>query len=182
MERTIGRRMIAGAVLAGGKSRRMGRDKALIEVGGVPLIAHMTGVLQAAGCSPVLAVGRQPGLAVSGVPVLDTESPLAHPLSGIVAALEHFAGAPVLFCPVDLPGLTALDVQLLLDRGRPCVATDGDSVQPLLCILGPEQLDRARMLLRKGGSARTLVAHLEEVRLGRKALHNCNQPHDFASI
>ena len=182
MERKIDGGVIAGAVLAGGKSRRMGQDKALIRVGDIPLIARMTGILRDAGCSPVLAVGRQASLAETGVSVLETEAAIEHPLSGIVAALEHFEGSVVLFCPVDLPRLTARDVQRLLHRGQPCVATDGDSVQPLLCILGPEHLDSARTLLRSGGSARALVAPLEEVQLSHKALHNCNHPHDFASI
>ena len=40
-------------LLAGGRSSRMGRDKALIEVGGVACIARVASALAAAGCEPI---------------------------------------------------------------------------------------------------------------------------------
>ena len=40
-------------LLAGGRSSRMGRDKALIEVGGVDCIARVASALAAAGCEPI---------------------------------------------------------------------------------------------------------------------------------
>ena len=39
----------AGAVLCGGRSRRMGRDKALIEIGGVPLAMRVASAVRDAG-------------------------------------------------------------------------------------------------------------------------------------
>ncbi|WP_434127450.1 molybdenum cofactor guanylyltransferase, partial [Enterococcus faecium] len=47
----------AGAVLTGGDSRRMGTDKALIEVDGGPLARRVANALRAAGADPVIAVG-----------------------------------------------------------------------------------------------------------------------------
>ena len=45
-----------GAILAGGAGSRMGGDKAMAELGGRPLIAHIAAALDAAGCD-VVAVG-----------------------------------------------------------------------------------------------------------------------------
>ena len=47
----------AGAVLTGGRSSRMGRDKATLPVDGVPMAARVADALRRAGAEPVLAVG-----------------------------------------------------------------------------------------------------------------------------
>ena len=47
----------AGAVLTGGRSSRMGQDKATLPVDGVPMAARVAGALRRAGAEPVLAVG-----------------------------------------------------------------------------------------------------------------------------
>ena len=49
--------MTTGAVLCGGASRRMGTDKALVEVDGVPMAERVAGALHAGGCAPVVFVG-----------------------------------------------------------------------------------------------------------------------------
>lgn len=78
----------AGAVLCGGASRRMGRDKALIVVDGRPLAVRVADALAAAGADPVVAVGgdlvalRSAGLAA--VPDLEAGG---GPVGGIVTAL-----------------------------------------------------------------------------------------------
>lgn len=48
-----------GFVLAGGKSSRMGTDKALLEFRGEPLIARAIGILKAVGL-PVCIAGARP--------------------------------------------------------------------------------------------------------------------------
>src|SRR5262245_53498609 len=45
---------LAGAVLAGGESRRMGTDKAQLEVGGITLLARQLDVLRACGAAPLV--------------------------------------------------------------------------------------------------------------------------------
>ena len=174
--------MIAGAVLAGGKSKRMGQDKALVTLSGEPLAVRQAKVLEQAGCSPVVLVGRQPGLSSLGLQVLSGESAAAHPLTGIVHALESLPDQLVLFCPVDLPGLTPIHVAALLELQAPCTAVGPSGVQPLLCVLGPNELSMARDLLTLEGSATALVSGLPSVQLPSVALINCNSPDDIASF
>src|SRR5690348_14599122 len=88
---------MSGFVLAGGRSRRMGRDKALLEWRGGTLLQHMTGLL-ATVCNPVLVVGRDE---------LPDLVPGLGPVGGIVTALKHTVTRFNLVVAVDLPFLTS---------------------------------------------------------------------------
>lgn len=78
----------AGAVLCGGASRRMGRDKALIPVDGRTLAGRVADALDAAGASPVVAVGGDlAALRAEGLTAVPDAMPGAGPLAGIVTAL-----------------------------------------------------------------------------------------------
>ena len=55
------RNKIAGIVLAGGKSSRMGQNKALLSYRGQPLIEHMQRLIGQAGLQDVYISGDVPG-------------------------------------------------------------------------------------------------------------------------
>ncbi|HEY6446622.1 MAG TPA: molybdenum cofactor guanylyltransferase [Acidobacteriaceae bacterium] len=88
-------------VLAGGESSRMGRDKALLDLAGRPLIAHALDKLRALGCTPRICASR-PDLA-GFAPVIHDTSPRCGPLGGLEAALSISGTDLNLFLPVDLP-------------------------------------------------------------------------------
>ncbi len=92
---------VSAYVLAGGQSRRMGQDKALLTLAGHPLIAHALSALRAAGLSPVIA-GARSDLSRFASVIPDPNSDLG-PLSGICAALESSSARSAVFLPVDLP-------------------------------------------------------------------------------
>ena len=82
-----------GAVLCGGGSRRMGRDKALVVVDGRALAVRVADTLRAAGAAGVVAVGGDAAaLAALGLAVVPDDEPGAGPLAGIVTALRHRPG------------------------------------------------------------------------------------------
>jgi molybdenum cofactor guanylyltransferase len=90
----------AAAVLCGGRSRRMGRDKALLVVDGVPMVRRVVDAARTAGASSVLCVGSPltPGgralvADAAGVPAVEDRWPGKGPLGGIVTALGAL-GAP----------------------------------------------------------------------------------------
>jgi molybdopterin-guanine dinucleotide biosynthesis protein A len=93
-------------VLAGGRSTRMGRDKALIEFRGRPLIEHALDKLRALGFAPRIAGSRQDLSAFAPV-IPDNYGPDNYtalgPLAGIEAALAAGNEELSLFLPVDLP-------------------------------------------------------------------------------
>jgi len=94
---------VDGWVLAGGASVRMGRDKALLELDGRPLIAIALDKLRALDLTPRIA-GARPDLA-SFAPVVSDNFPGCGPLGGIEAAMTASDEDLHLFLPVDLPGL-----------------------------------------------------------------------------
>ena len=95
--------MAAAAVLAGGASRRMGRDKATLRVGGVELAAL---VLAAAAqvADPVVLVAPEghPARRVAAPAVAD---PGLGPLAALAAALDALEAEHVLVLAADHPGL-----------------------------------------------------------------------------
>jgi molybdenum cofactor guanylyltransferase len=96
---------VEGWVLAGGASSRMGRDKALLELGGQSLIALALEKLRALGTDlkkgPRIA-GSRTDLAAYAPAVADN-FPGCGPLGGIEAALAASESELNLFLPVDLP-------------------------------------------------------------------------------
>jgi molybdopterin-guanine dinucleotide biosynthesis protein A len=90
-----------GFILAGGKSTRMGRDKALLEWQGRPLIEHALAKLHSVGISARI-LGVRPDLA-GFAPVISDNFPEQGPLGGIEAALSATDTDLNLFLPIDLP-------------------------------------------------------------------------------
>ena len=103
-------------VLAGGQSKRMGRDKALLELGGLPLIEHALVKLRALDFSPAI-VGSRPDLARFAPVISDNFSHLG-PLGGIEAALAASDAEQNLFLAVDLPWLPVDFLQWMMERAN----------------------------------------------------------------
>jgi len=95
-----------GIVLAGGISRRMGVDKALLSINGITLLDRTVSVLKTAGCTNIVLSGY-PRKGFSGTVVPD-EVAEAGPVAGIVSCLKHIAkqypaDTECLFIAVDMP-------------------------------------------------------------------------------
>jgi molybdopterin-guanine dinucleotide biosynthesis protein A len=105
-----------GFVLAGGRSSRMGVDKALVLLDGRPLVAHALGILREAGLEASLA-GGQPTLSAFA-PLIEDSSPGLGPLSGICAALASTTSQWAIFIPGDMPLLPPSLLRFLLNHAR----------------------------------------------------------------
>ena len=153
---------IAGLLLTGGASRRMGTDKALIEVDGQRLVDRAAAVL-AAVADPVIEVG--PGW--SDLPAVREDPPGSGPLAALStgAAALRAAGhdGAVLVLAVDMPRVSVELLQFL--AGRPGNATavprDGGYPQPMCARYGPDVLAAVDDRLAAGGrSLRDLLESL----------------------
>ena len=111
---------VGGYVLAGGGSRRFGRDKALVELGGLPMLGRMIGLLQGVAGN-VRVVGAAEKYARFEREMVGDQWPGEGPLGGIITALEDAArnAAPnewnvIVSC--DMPFLTSEWLAFLCER------------------------------------------------------------------
>ncbi len=177
----------AGLLLAGGQSRRMGQNKALLRVTdeGSTLLEFMQQLLRQAGCEPVLVSGA----AVGGLPDRVAD---AGPLAGIDAALlalaERHDIGQLLVVPVDMPGLSPSLLETLLAAGEGCQAVHFEQ-SPLPLLLPNTAATRAVVQAQLASpSSRSLqvMARAVGVRLlawpePGSALDNLNTPADWQS-
>lgn len=96
----------AGFVLTGGKSSRMGSDKALLAFRGKPLAAYVAEVV-ASVCGRVVLIGSIERYGGLGYPVWEDRLPGCGPLGGIVTALEKTEADLNMVVACDMPGITA---------------------------------------------------------------------------
>ena len=170
---------IAGAVLAGGRSSRVGRDKAFITVDGVPLAARTAAILAEAGCDPVHIVGRQTALSDLGWPVVRESGTDHHPLYGVAASLRAQPGQLVLHAPCDVINLAVSHIEALLRIDGPCVAVSAGTMHPLLGIFPASYAARASVLADHGAPAWRLCETLPRVILDAPDLIDANHRTDL---
>jgi molybdenum cofactor guanylyltransferase len=128
------------AILAGGRSSRMGQDKATLVLEGKTL-GERTTDLALALSDDVLVLGHGRGMPDALVRVPDAQED-AGPLGGFAALAIHGVRARVLVLPVDMPFLTAPLLASLveaLDASVDVATFDGS---PLPCALRAEALAR----------------------------------------
>jgi molybdopterin-guanine dinucleotide biosynthesis protein A len=98
----------------------MGRDKALLEFAGRPLVAHALELFQEAGITAMIAGATSPAL--KSLPIItlliEDASPGLGPLSGICTALSIISTRYAVFLPVDLPLLPPSLIVFLLRHAR----------------------------------------------------------------
>ena len=155
--------MIHVAVLAGGQSRRMGRDKALLPLGDQTLIERVIAATRPLGY-PCFIVGDPATYAHLGLPVHPDRHPGLGPLGGLHTALGA-TGATVLLLACDLPFLTTDFLRHLADRRGPhqaVVPYTATGLQPLCALYEPSCLAAIETAIQAG-------------QLGmRSLLHNLN--------
>ncbi|MFN7176632.1 MAG: molybdenum cofactor guanylyltransferase [Thermaurantiacus sp.] len=164
-------------MLAGGRSRRFGADKALHEVDGKPLIGHVAAAL-APQVELLMVSGREWG----GLPVLDDmPGPGLGPLGGLAAALCHANGQSfdaVLTAPCDTLGLPA---DLAKRLGTPPAVIED---QWLAGLWQPEMGAGLLHWLDSGGSRAVgdWLRSQDVRRVSCAGLRNVNHPEDGCSL
>lgn len=130
---------VNGYVLAGGKSSRMGRDKAMLELAGKPLVQRAVEKLRRV-CAEVFVVGNRPELEIYAPVVQDLHKECG-PLGGIEAALLRSDREWNLLMAVDMPFLPAeflaawIEIVRARKNVRVALFTVDGRPQPALCLL-----------------------------------------------
>jgi molybdenum cofactor guanylyltransferase len=115
-----------GAVLTGGRSSRMGTDKAMLEIGGRPLVLITAEALRSAGAAEVLAIGGdQLALAHLHLDARADDHPGEGPLGGLVTALRQASHDLVAVLACDMPTIDGPTVLALVEALAADPTTDG---------------------------------------------------------
>lgn len=176
-------------VLAGGRSARMGTDKALLDFDGKPLIARLLDRLRPEFAEVIVSSNSPQTYALLGVDVVPDEEPDMGPLGAIVSCLARSSRDLHFVVACDMPSvrMDAVHRLLAIAREQECDAVIPVSAEglyePLLAVYRRSVLDPARAILARGG--RRVVDLLREVRVvhpkvERESVTNINTPEDYA--
>jgi molybdopterin-guanine dinucleotide biosynthesis protein A len=108
---------VEGFVLAGGRSSRMGRDKALLEIGGQALLAGAVELLRSIALR-VSIIGDRESYRNFGVPTIPDSVPDSGPVSGLATALAHSKSDWALVIGCDMPRITRQLLEFLCERAQ----------------------------------------------------------------
>jgi molybdopterin-guanine dinucleotide biosynthesis protein A len=200
-----------GFVLAGGRSTRMGQDKALLQVAGRSLLERSLDKLRTIGVTAPRIAAARTDLS-SYAPAVPDLHPGCGPLGGIEAALAATTQPLNLFLPVDLPLLPARFLNWMLQRaeitralvtvprinGWPqplCAVYHRDLLQPITDALLAGNYKVMPVVAAAAGQSQALdlfdteqLASTDPELLSFSPLplyrwfHNCNLPEDMAAI
>jgi molybdenum cofactor guanylyltransferase len=132
-----------GVILAGGQGRRIGGQKALIELAGRPLIEWIAAAAgQAFDDVWVVAKADTELPALAGVAVVREPPEPSHPVVGLVTALRAARGRPVVVAAADMPfvGVQTLRALGAQQPGRTLITAHAGRIQPLLARYEPADL------------------------------------------
>ena len=191
---------VTAAVLAGGRSMRMGVDKTLLPVDGETLLARVVEVVSEVCARTVIVTNRPEQIAEAGLPadtpVLIDEVANQGPLGGLVTALRETTDDWVLAVAADIPYLEPAVIRALWDArdgARVVVPVTEAGIEPLLALYHKDCLPVARRVLASG--RRRLVAIFSEVPVvelplaallaadpSMRSFLNVNTPDDLADV
>lgn len=186
----------SAVLLAGGRSQRMGTDKAALVVDGEPLWQRQLTKLREAGADEVFISGRAGGpYAEAGVAIVEDLRPDTGPLAGFQAALNHAKHRWLLALAIDLPDVRADFLVRLVHEAmtagvgvvpareqwlQPAAAVYSRDCLPLVeeCLAGENRsLRRFVRLARKRGLVEVRPVSAEE----HAQFRNLNSPADLAA-
>ena len=191
---------VTAAVLAGGRSMRMGVDKTLLPVDGETLLARVVEVVSEVCDHTIVVTNRPEQIAEAGLgpgtAVLCDEVPNQGPLGGLVTVLREAPDDWVLAVAADVPYLEPDVIRALWDarEGAQVVVTVTEhGVEPLLALYHRDCLPAARRVLDSG--RRRLVAMFPDLKVvelplealreadpSLRSLVNVNTPEDLAEV
>lgn len=148
-----------GVVLAGGRSRRMGRDKALLEWQGRSLLEHAIARFETAGIPQIRVSGARPEHA--GIPDAQIN---AGPLAGLLAVAREYPDAWLVVVAVDMPRLPpAWLARLAGQRGHACAAYFQGAPLPLAFAANADTVARLQARLDDPHAPHSIQGWLAEI-------------------
>jgi molybdenum cofactor guanylyltransferase len=158
--------MVSAIVLAGGQSRRMGRDKALIDYQGRPIIAHVIETLGVLTDDVVVVSNRSDLYSSFGARVVPDYDPPCGPLGGIAVGLRAAQHSLAVVAACDMPFLNVSLLRWLIDLAAgydAVVPQSGAEFEPLHAVYRRDCYQPIVQHLERG--ERRVISFFAEVRL-----------------
>lgn len=148
---------IGAIVLAGGKSVRMGQDKALLPWNGTTLLEHCVANLRELTSNIVIVADRADRYALSGCRMAADLYPDAGPVGGIVTGLTALGEGRHIVIACDMPFVRTELLRLLLDSATEdwdaVVPEIGGQIEPLCAVYRSSAIPPLRRFLDSGQRA-----------------------------
>jgi molybdopterin-guanine dinucleotide biosynthesis protein A len=159
---------IKGAILAGGRSSRMGCEKAMLDLDGKPFIAHIAENLQRAVGSVIIISNDSHSFEFLGLSVYGDIYRDCGPLGGIHSALTNAGTEKVFIISCDMPFVSADAIEYIISRENPeamvTVPLVSNRLQPLCGIYKTDCLKALVDYLNRGErSVRGFVTAVEAI-------------------
>lgn len=128
-----------GFILTGGRSSRLGRDKALLPMADRTVVEHLADIAGSTA-SRITLVGAPDRYLCLGLPCIPDLRPGLGPLSGIEAALLHTEFDRNLILACDLPGVDSVLLNQLFEKSESttadcvCVRDSAGRIHPLCAV------------------------------------------------
>ncbi len=158
--------LVSAIVLAGGQSRRMGTDKALIEFQGQPVIAHVIAALRDLTEDVVIVSNRSDRYGTFGARLTADYDPPCGPLGGIAAGLQAIAHERAVVVACDMPFLNGTLLRWLIDQSdeyEAVVPQTGSEFEPLHAVYRRSCYQPIVQRLERG--ERRVISFFADVRL-----------------
>ncbi|MFZ5597071.1 MAG: molybdenum cofactor guanylyltransferase [Bacillota bacterium] len=184
---------ISGIILAGGKSSRMGKDKALLEIGGLTMLERVARVLSRVCSEIIVAGGNNTGSSFPGFKTVPDIHSGCGPLCGLHAGLTAAKNNFSFVLPCDLPFPNEKLIKRIIDSYEEgydaIILKTGQYLEPLFSLYGKAYIRAAESCINKG--IYKVTAPLSLIRWKKvtvtpgelpgldKSLINVNTPEDY---
>lgn len=179
----------SAAILAGGQSRRMGRNKSLLPLHGRPMIEHIALQLRQHFDELLVSANDPAAYAFLCLPIIGDETPGDGPLAGILSCLQAARHDLLFVTGCDIPEMNLPFIRQLFALAGECdivMPTDAEGrLEPLFAIYRKTVVPQARERLAAG--RRRVLDLLPGLRVAMPRIppgwiRNLNTPQDYAAM
>lgn len=143
---------LSGYILAGGKSSRMGTDKALLSVQEEPMLKRMIRLLEPF-CQSIAISGNNPGYSDFNIEMVADIYTGCGPISGIISSLKHSSTEWNLLVSVDVPFMNETFIAHLISHigNYDCIIPRHDGgIEPLMGLYNKKIMPVVEEMINQG--------------------------------
>jgi molybdopterin-guanine dinucleotide biosynthesis protein A len=194
---------ITGVILAGGKSSRMGTNKALLQINGKPIIEQIADLLKSLFSKVIVITNSPEEYPFLNLPLFQDVFKHRGPMGGIHSGLFNSETENIFVVPCDAPFINREIIEKILSaqsKHKIKICYAAGFLQPLTGIYSKEHLKEFESWLCGGESDHDTISEIKQCKIGtfvqrlgceiinfdeceaRQAFENINTPVEFAAV